>query len=142
MVASPDTCDLGKLRLKMNDTAIMQPWFCDRLHKYLRLYRRNELTIYEWDILFRKLNIGMSQITPTINFNNENVLLLSTILQFGKELDIDPLVLLGWNSQLDTRHYIDHDCTGIKETTSVYDRVFRNKATLNPPNPVFPENGA
>lgn len=120
-----ETCDLSKLKLQIDTTLITAELFFSKLHRFIRLYRKAPFTIYDLDRILFYSNVG------DINAN-----IVCSIARLCSDLSLTLDQLFGM-AVVDTHHYINYDSERQDELPSMYDRIFRNKSVLNPPNPAF-----
>src|SRR5262249_22892999 len=145
----PDSCNLATMVVTAPDAAAYSVLF-DRLHRFVRLWRHLDWTIYELDSTIRML-----QPAPP-GGDGLNALLLSqlaVVLWATKRFHlpvVNAIALLGtavtqtvagnpvtvFKSALDT-----HDVPALPGEDaphySLYHDLFQNKTVLNPPDPAF-----
>ncbi len=126
---NPDTCEINKLRLNGFNAAAAA-----RTARFVRLWRA-----LGWSI--RDLDRAITAFTPSDDPNalNNFLIRLSHVQRLHAVLNVPVLRLLSWWSDLDTALYIDHNVPGQPRAASLYEQLFRNRATVNPPDPAFTE---
>lgn len=129
-----DTCNLSELKLVFTSPATPTAFF-GKLYRFIRLWRTSKYSIYEWDILFRSLNI--------VDLNNDDNLPTSEFQRLGRvmvasqKLGTDPLSIATWWNNVDMVQYTNFNSETLNKIPSRYDNIFRNRSVLNPPNPDF-----
>ncbi|OOG77102.1 neuraminidase-like domain-containing protein [Algoriphagus sp. A40] len=130
----PDTCDLKQLKLEGLDEDDLVRW-----HRFLRLSRRLHWTYYELDQALKSMGIrglnpdGTPQ--PEARFlTADQVRKLSQIEQLRRRFNcLVEEVLAMWNN-LPSVGYTDFSKTPSSAVPALYEKIFRNKAVLNPLN--------
>lgn len=130
--AAADTCVLSELWFNFASPAagFSSPIF-NKLFRFVRLWRATGLSIYEFDILCRGLNLT--------DFDYDAVISISKAIMTCKRLNIS--VAQGaalWNA-IDTLHYAEYSDEGEIAIPSFYESLFQNKTLLNPPDTAFAE---
>lgn len=147
----PTTCDLTKLRLRYKelDNLLHGPLtqlqkeqayvpFLGKLHAFLRLQRATGWSPYQLDIVLKSLGITG---TGSVLLDTDGFKKLARIHQLSIRLNLAPELVVSLWSEIDLQHYINFDSESQETLPSVYDRIFRNKAVLNPPYANFMEDG-
>lgn len=123
----PDICETAKLRLAGFDLEAAA-----RTVRFVRLARA-----LGWSL--RDLDRAVTAFRPT-SLSSAFLTHLSHVERLRAALDVPVPRLLSWWSDLDTAFYIDHAAPGQPRAASLYDQLFRNHASINPPDPAFTEN--
>ncbi len=129
--ASPDTCDLAKLKLKATFGNGQITNFLKKMYPFMRLVRSTGLSIYELDTLANSVGITGGYI------DNYDLINLSRALSIGKKLDIDPAILIGWLFSFSKFGYYEYGCSDVQSVPSTYDSIFRNPSVFNPTLSIF-----
>lgn len=129
--ASPDTCDLTKLKLKATFGNGQITNFLKKMYPFMRLVRSTGLSIYELDTLANSVGITGGYI------DNYDLINLSRALSIGKKLDIDPAILIGWLFSFSKFGYYKYGCSDVQSVPSTYDSIFRNPSVFNPTLSIF-----
>ncbi len=124
----PDTCDLKKLELVFASPATPAVFF-DKLHRFVRLWNTNLMSVYEWDIVFRALLIT--------SLDDVDFRLIGRAIQYTRSLKMSVKELTGWWGYMDIHQYVDYTTDQLNVQPSVYDLLYRNKSVMNPPLPDF-----
>lgn len=144
-----DTCNLDELTLIYREdipqpplpptTPLPQPSqatienyimpFLDKLHRFVRLRRATGWSIYQLDMVLKSLQ---ATAIDTIALKN-----VAAIHQLSQKLNVAPEKLCSFWSNLSSTHYINYNSDTQNTLPSVYDSLFRNKAIINPNDPVF-----
>ena len=111
------TCDTSKL-IVANLTNQVQ--VLNRIHLFIRLWRRLGWTMRELDRAIMALNAGV--------INENFVLQLYYIQQLHKEFDTPITTMLTWYSYIDTTRYDDDDQVPILK--SPYEELFQNPSVI------------
>ncbi|MBS1586684.1 MAG: hypothetical protein JSS82_14205 [Bacteroidetes bacterium] len=130
--ASPDTCDLTKLKLKARlggPGAVTT--FLTRMAPFMRLVRVSGLSIFELDNMANAIGASFGY------FNNYSLINLTRALSIGQKLDIEYDVLNGWLYSFGASPYYKYGCADKVLVPSTYDRLFRNPAVFNPTLDIF-----
>lgn len=125
----PDTCDLTKLHIVSEDVPIL----LGKLHRFVRLWRTNILSIKDWDILFRALRITSLDAT--------DFCMIGRVIEFTKRIGIKVTELPGWWGYMDIHQYVDYGSGSTDKQPSVYDLAYRNRSVINLPLPEFRDLG-
>ncbi len=125
----PDTCEAHKLKLQGLDAAA-----ANRIVRFVRLQRA-----LGWSM--RDLDRAITAFAPAA-LNNTFLTQLAHVQRLHAATNLPVARLLGWWANLDTAAYLDHRATGAPRAASVYAQVFRNPATVNPPDPALTEDPA
>jgi hypothetical protein len=123
---NPDTCETDKLRLNGFNQAAAA-----RTVRFLRLWRP-----LGWSM--RDLDRAITAFVPA-DLDDAFLTRLSHVQRLHTALNIPVLHLLSWWADLDTALYIDHTVPGQLPAASLYEQLWRNRATVNPPDPAFTE---
>ncbi|RYE25480.1 MAG: hypothetical protein EOP51_03995 [Sphingobacteriales bacterium] len=125
---SEDTCILSKLKLNFVAPATVGD-FLLKLSRLVRFWKASDISIYNLDTFIRVC--GITSISET------NFKILSRVSELSKSLNISPEYLAMWWQKVDTTRYINFNSDTQEETTSIYDRIFRNKTVINAPITAF-----
>lgn len=129
-----ETCVVSELKLEFNaDNNVTKQAFLNRLHRFIRLYRTNKYSIYQWDIILRSLGITELNSTskPTTNGSLRDFEMIGKVVQLSEKLSIEPEILAGWWSRLDATSYLNYENGTRDYLPSVYSNIFDNKAVIN-----------
>lgn len=138
-VNNPGTCETNRLRLEGLDLAAAV-----RVMRFVRLWRVLGWSMRDLDHAITAL--GPAQFgVPTVPAgrveSNERFLVqLAHIQRLQSSLKLPVLRLLSWWADIDSDFYVDHDAPGQPRAASLYDQLFRNRASLNPPDPAFTDD--
>lgn len=103
----------------------------EKIHRFVRLRRKLGWTMRDLDKAITAFKPG----TPTeANLTEVFLVQLSHVARLHAELNVPIVNLLAWWAPIDTSTY---NTAGIPETTSLYHRLFQNRAVFNPVDPVF-----
>ncbi|MBK7236301.1 MAG: hypothetical protein IPI02_11980 [Sterolibacteriaceae bacterium] len=119
------TCQLSKLALDGLDADVEAA--LGRIHRFVRLWRKLGWTA-------RELDQAITAFDPdslTRGFT-DLLIRLAHVVRLRTAFDLPVVELLSWWSDIDTAAYIDHLADDEPAATSLYDRLFRNKAVINP----------
>jgi hypothetical protein len=123
-----ETCILKGLHIQVETGGDVDGFF-DKMHRFVRLWRATGKSIYEVDqILYR---LGASDIDQTVYTDFIRTLIYAT------QFNITTEQLSTWWSDIDTEQYPDFDSERQDVVSSQYDRLFKSKSVLNPPDPDF-----
>ena len=136
--AAPDTCNLAELKLVFSGSANSAD-FLGKLFRFIRLIRAEKLSISEWDILLRSLNI--TDLNNTNNVSGSDFQRLGRALALAERLNISPIRLATWWNNVDTNQYTNFNSDLLTKFPSVYDTIFRNRSVINPPLADFHDLG-
>ena len=112
----PHTCDTNKLVIAGLTAAHL-----DRIHRFVRLWRKLGWTMRDLDIALQALQTG--GITP------DAITMLGAIEALRKTLKQKTPVVLSWFSRLDTARY-EEDESEPNDPKSQYETIFQNPAIL------------
>ena len=129
---APDSCNIRYLEL-VTPTAAVRNTFLIKLHRFVRLWRSNNIEIRDWDLLFRSLR--MTDIDPTY------FAFIGRILQLTEKIGIKVSELAGWWGYMDLHQYVDYGGDPTYKYPSVYDLAYRNLAVINRPIDAFKDLG-
>lgn len=105
----------------------------DRLHRFVRLWRRLGWRVHE-------LDLAIAAVQPGANDFSETLRRLSHLKRLHEKLRLPVEVIACWWGGFGTPIYRDHTQTGLPEITPLYDRLFLNKTVQNPRDPDFQLN--
>jgi hypothetical protein len=125
-----DTCDLSKLRLVFPDSGY--GYFFDKLHRFVRLWRTDRLSIVDWDRLFTALDITQSVTSTTTSLDAAQFELVGKVLELMDRTGLSVTEITGWWAYIDTHQYVDFESDPENPQPSVYDLAYRNKSAINP----------
>lgn len=133
----PATCQFNLLQLNgLNETDLL------RMHRFLRLSRRLNWTVYELDKALKSMGISgfNSNGTPkpiTAYLTADQLRRLSQTEQLRRRFNctVEEVLGLWFNLRADT--YSDFAQENQVLIPSLYEKLFRNKAVLNPLNPAL-----
>ncbi|HRD80182.1 MAG TPA: neuraminidase-like domain-containing protein [Saprospiraceae bacterium] len=133
----PATCQLDQLRFDGLEESDLV-----RLHRFLRLSRRLQWHFYALDKALKFDNISGvntdgSAKPPTGYLNADQVRRLSQIEQLRRHFDVGLEEILTFWHDIHAERYTDFSAEKPTPIPSLYERLFRNKAVLNPLNPAF-----
>ncbi|MBX9449842.1 MAG: hypothetical protein KL787_09035 [Taibaiella sp.] len=103
--------------------------FFDKLHRFIRLYKATGWSIYQLDVVlasFGATDIGIDELILTYKTG-----------KLANKYTIQPEIMIILWSDISTTRYINFDSAKQDELPSVYDRFFRNRSMVNPPDPNF-----
>lgn len=126
-LANPETCDKSKLKLQGMDLAA-----AGRIVRFVRLWTRLGWTMRDLDRAITAF--GTADITEDL------LIKLSHIQRLANRSGIPIINLLSWWTPIDTAFYVDRNAAGQPRLPSLYEQLFRNRAVINPLDPVFVEN--
>ena len=132
----PDTCDITELELVFGNASVTD--FFDKLHRFVRLWKTNQMDIDDWDMLFTAL--GITELTDA--GGNTYFELLGRTIQFIQKIGITATGFAGWWGNISVRQYVDYRTKSLRIKPSVYDLAYRNRSVNNPPDPAFGDLGA
>jgi Tc toxin complex TcA C-terminal TcB-binding domain/Neuraminidase-like domain/Salmonella virulence plasmid 28.1kDa A protein len=98
----------------------LDPGVFDRMHRFIRLWRKTGFAMNELDALIMSPAIGNGLITPALAIG------LQHFMQLQKSWSMDVFDLLSFYQDIDTMG-----------AGNLYDQLFQNKAVSNPVNPDF-----
>lgn len=150
IVAKPgkpvDTCQVEDLMLEFRpvssppeDGTAAKIAFFDKLHRFIRLYRATGWNIYQLDIVLMSLNA--CALPGGCDINAALLRCVARIKLWADKLNFLPEHLCMLFTTMSTKQYINFDSDAQDLLPSVYDRFFKNKTIINPPDPNF-ENPA
>lgn len=148
--ASETTCDLTKLFLKYSktyeatpptDTVTVKTNFFTRWVTFIRLQRATGWSSYQLDVVLRSLGAGSPDPAVLAPLSTDIFKAVAKVHQLAGLLKAPPEYIVSLWSKIDTVQYINFNSDNQDMLPSVYDRIFRNKAVLNPPDPNFKDNG-
>src|SRR5205085_2373718 len=87
------------------------------------------------------LDKAITALRPT-DLNDDFLVQLSHIQRLCANLNVPLVNMLSWWGAIDTASYIDHLAEGQLQVKSLYQQLFRNKAVVNPLDPVFTEDAS
>lgn len=138
---NPGICETDKLRLQGFDRAAAL-----RTVRFVRLWRALGWSMRDLDraiTAFNPTHFGVPSVSDEGARANSGFLVqLAHVQRLHATLDVPIPRLLSWWANIDIAFYIDHSVPGQPRAASLYDQLFRNPATLNPPDPAFTENSA
>ena len=120
-----DDCDVGK---QIIDNLTLDK--LDKMHRFLRLWRRSGWTMWELDLLVRNAKVGAS----VLDGNCLAALRRFKLLQ--KELALPVEELLAFYGSINTEIRLTSD-GAVKEVLPLYHRLFLNISVSNPVDPHF-----
>jgi hypothetical protein len=129
-----DTCKLNELKLVFSGSSSVTV-FLGKFYRFIRLWRSGEISISDWDILFRSLNI--SDLNNDDNDIDSEFQRLSRVLVIASKLKLNPVDLSAWWNNINYRHYTNYKSETLTPIPSTYDKLFRNRSVVNPPLPEF-----
>jgi hypothetical protein len=127
-----DTCETKHLRI-----AGMDRNGALRALRFVRLWRKLDWTMYDLDRALFALGVS-----PTDSIDDDVLTQLSHIQRLHELLNLPVEAILPFWSFIDTARYIDHDAVGQPSYPTLYERLFRNKSGVNPPDSAFTEDPA
>lgn len=144
-----DTCELKQLKINGLDEPVAHG-----IVRFVRLWRKLDCHLFDLDRVLLALGKRTQQ-TPYITphkLDNSFLVSMSHVMRLHADLK-EPLEHLAawWAPNLGdskalihwwTLSYIDHDAKGQPQLPSLYARLFRNKAVINPVDPAFTEEPA
>ena len=110
--AAPATCDLTKLAIDGLDVTTL-----DRLHRFVRLWRRLGWASWELDVVLRAL--GATDITEEV------LVTIGYVERLRRELELPLDVIAAFFASIDTVRYLRVEDEGPRRFPSLYDRLFR-----------------
>ena len=125
----PATCETQKLSLPGLDATAAA-----RAVRFIRLWRA-----LGWSI--RDVDRAITAFAPAAP-DDAFLIRLSHVKRLQSRFALPVVRLLGWWAPLDTAGYIDYDVPGQPSAASLYDQLFRDPTTVNPPDPAFTEDPA
>lgn len=131
-LADAGTCDLTKLQLTYPSTTA-RDIFLGKLHRFVRLWHTQKMSVAEWDIFFRALRIT--------DINDIYFEIIGRILEIADKLDIKVSELAGWWGYIDLHQDVDYAEDPTSKEPSVYDLAYRNRAVINAPLAEFTDLG-
>jgi hypothetical protein len=138
---NPDTCETDKLYLEGFDQAAAA-----RSVRFVRLWRALGWSMRDIDraiTAFKPPHFSDLDVNEAGGGKNDGFLVnLSHVQRLNTKLGLPLIRLLSWWATLDSAFYIDHNAPGQPRAASLYEQLFRNRATINPPDPAFTENPA
>jgi len=149
--ALPTTCDLTKLFLKYSKTYEATPPtntvavkinFFARWVTFLRLQRATGWSSYQLDVVLRSLGAGSADPAVMAPITVPVFKAVAKVHQLSGLLKAPPEYIVSLWHRIDTTQYINFNSDNQDLLPSVYDRIFRNKAVLNPADPNFLDNGS
>lgn len=123
------TCNLSMLQIRGLDVTNLY-----EMHRFVRLFRKLGWTMRDLD-----------KVSPVLKgfklpFIYQNLILLSHIQRLRANLNVPLVNILSWWADIDTARYIDHFAEGQPKVKSLYERLFLNKAIINPEDSAFELN--
>ncbi|WP_118973119.1 Tc toxin subunit A-related protein [Taibaiella koreensis] len=149
--ALPTTCDLTRLFLKYSktyeatqplDTIAVKTNFFTKWVTFLRLQRATGWSAYQLDVVLRSLSAGSANPAVLAPITIPVFKAIAKVHQLSGLLKAPPEYIVSLWQRIDTTQYINFNSDNQDLLPSVYDRIFRNKAVLNPADPNFGDNGA
>lgn len=140
-----DTCETkGLCLIGMDENAALRA-LC-----FIRLWRKLGWSMQDLDRALTVLGVNkpQQQHQPTIALgataaapiNNKVLTQLSHIQRLHEQLGVSVERLLPLWGKIDGARYIDHDAPGQPPFATLYERLFRNKGVINPPDAVFTQD--
>ena len=120
-----DDCDVGKQTI---DALSLQK--LDRMHRFLRLWRRSGWAMWELDLLLRNEKVGNGVL------NNDSLVALKQFHQLQKRLSLSVEELLSFYGDINTETRFVADASS-KPIRPLYHRLFLNMLVSNPVNDSF-----
>ena len=125
-------CQPSKMTFKDLNTSHL-----DRIHRFVRLWRRLGWTMSDLDRIISTFGSGTSSdITPA------TLIVLSLMQRLHHQLKLPIQVLASWFAGLDTRKIVEHTQEGTPELPSLYATIFLRPALHVPPDTDFELNDA
>ncbi len=134
----PDTCDLHLLELHGLDEADL-----NKIHRFLRLWRKLGWTMYELDIATKAFGItdynsDNSRKAYNAYFTGDDLKKISQAVFLKNQLNLSvESILAFWSPVNATATYIDWSGDNYPAIPSLYEKLFRNKAVINPADTAF-----
>lgn len=127
--AAPDTCHLDELMLKGLTAGHLK-----KIYRFIRLWKKSGLHLYQLDRLVTAYAIT--------DLKDTDLVTISKVLALQKRLGV-PLetVLVCW-SNIDTVSYTNFGDDPVTINVSQYEKRFRNKSVVNPPDDAFTKDAA
>ncbi|MEX2307779.1 MAG: neuraminidase-like domain-containing protein [Pirellulales bacterium] len=122
----PDTCDTSKLELRD-----LNPDFASRMVRFVRLWRKLSWTMFDLDRAISSLGGDL-----TAGF----LVQLSHLSRLHTRFNLPVGRLSAFWAPLDTVRYTNHGDAGKPVGPSLYEQLFRSRASINPLDPGFPED--
>ncbi len=122
----PDTCETDKLGLGGLDGEAAA-----RCVRFVRLWRA-----LGWSM--RDLDRAITAFAPG-DLSGDFLVQLSHVERLHTRFHLPVVRLLSWWADIDCAFYVDHEVAGQPRAASLYDELFRNRATVDPPDPAFTE---
>ncbi|MEM9546242.1 MAG: neuraminidase-like domain-containing protein [Bacteroidota bacterium] len=115
------TCDTDQKEINPLDVNAL-----DRIHRFLRLWRKLGWKMWEVDLVIRHINIGNGNINEQFLINLMYLVELKT--QLGKKVSIEQVCSLFGDLNTTTRFTELHE----KRSNAIYQDLFLNKKLINP----------
>ncbi|WP_372950608.1 neuraminidase-like domain-containing protein [Mariniphaga sp.] len=126
---SPDTCELSKLELVGVTSAHLQ-----KIHCFLRLWRKLGWTMFDMDRAAMAFNLSFG---ADIAQNKTNLKKISQAVFLSKQLNLTLENTLALWSDIGSTSYINYFKDDYPPIISLYEKLFINKAVLNPIDTAF-----
>jgi hypothetical protein len=123
------SCNLNNLKLTGVTTAHLQ-----KIHRFLRLWRKTGLTMSDLDKACIAFGLDFGN---NINQNKTNLTRIAQTQNLSRQLRISVESLLAFWSNISIRSYTDYFRENYPPVVSLYEKLFSNKAVLNPVDPAF-----
>jgi hypothetical protein len=133
-VVPPDTCALHLLELQGMETNDLR-----KIHCFIRLWHKLGWSMYELNKAARTFNLSFGDNIAQNKIDLKKIA-QANFLRQQLYLPLDEILPL-W-SDIDTRNYTNYFNENYPPIVSLYERLFRNKAVLNPVNETFTEDPA
>ncbi|HRI80396.1 MAG TPA: PA14 domain-containing protein, partial [Cyclobacteriaceae bacterium] len=131
-VTHPSSCNHFEARIEP-----LRRVYLEKAHRFLRLWHKLGWTMRELD---EAIYVLSGEKDVDFELNNQTLLDLSNIQYLLKELNLPLETLLTWWGDINSHRYTAFTETGRPEVKSLYDRLFRNKTVLDPPDEAFTED--
>jgi peptidoglycan hydrolase-like protein with peptidoglycan-binding domain len=122
-----ETCETDKLSLVGLDAD-----GAARIVRFVRLWRR-----LGWSM--RDLDRAVTAFDMT-DLSDHSLVRLSHVERLHRDLGVPVERLLSWWAPIDTALYVDHDAPRQPRAASLYERLFRNRAVISPPDSAFDDD--
>ncbi|WP_223595660.1 neuraminidase-like domain-containing protein [Neobacillus bataviensis] len=122
-------CDLAILRVTQLNAELF-----DRIHRFIRLWRKTGWKMWELDLLIRNEKIGANEL------NSDTLIHLKQFKQLQEKLALPVEILLTFYGNINAEQRVKPDHPDQK-IPPLYHRIFLNKAIINPEDSHFKLNG-
>jgi len=123
-------CDISKFIIQNLTEEIL-----NRIHRFIRLWRKSDCTMWELDMLLPNVHPDLSSIDKRIT---EEILQdISQINHLRKQFSIDWRILYSFYNNIDHNVYLNHAKEGAPAIQTLYRKLFHNKVVEA--NTIFPE---